>query len=193
MTAAACGGGGQSASPAHTVKKGADKTKHVVKEAVRKPVGTTKKVAKKTSGTAKKVAKKSTGTVKQATRKTVSTTKKAARNTKNAVRHTSKDTTNSMRKPSHTSSSSSSTSAMGNVTAGAKLYASTCESCHGKGGIGTASAPRLAAPSAVVSQFGTESSLEAFIAHNMPATNPGSLTATQAHNVAGYIWHLDVK
>lgn len=82
---------------------------------------------------------------------------------------------------------------IGSVSAGAKLFASTCETCHGKGGTGTANAPRLAAPSAVAVKFKTEAALEAFIAHNMPATNPGSLNSTKAANAAAYVWHLAGK
>ena len=79
---------------------------------------------------------------------------------------------------------------VGNATDGAKLYTSTCESCHGKGGTGTGKAPRLASPSSVVAQFKTQGALEAFVLHNMPANNPGSLSPQKAANVSAYIWHL---
>lgn len=79
---------------------------------------------------------------------------------------------------------------VGNATDGAKLYTSTCESCHGKGGTGTGKAPRLASPSSVVAQFKTQGALEAFVLHNMPANNPGSLSPQKAANVSAYVWHL---
>lgn len=80
-----------------------------------------------------------------------------------------------------------------NLGAGAKLFASTCQSCHGKTGGGTSQGPKLAASAAVVSRFGTETALEAFVAHNMPATDPGSLSAQQSVNVSGYVWSLAKK
>ncbi|MCY0907720.1 c-type cytochrome [Sulfobacillus sp. hq2] len=80
-----------------------------------------------------------------------------------------------------------------NITTGAKLYASTCQSCHGKNGAGTSQGPKLAASPTVVSRFGSETALEAFVAHNMPATDPGSLTPQQATNVSGYVWGLAKK
>lgn len=80
--------------------------------------------------------------------------------------------------------------AMGNVAAGAKLFAASCQTCHGKNGVGAGAGPRLASPSNVVAQFGTESALGSFIQHNMPANNPGSLSATQASNAAAYVWHI---
>ncbi len=81
-------------------------------------------------------------------------------------------------------------SSKGNITAGTKLYASTCQVCHGKGGMGTSSGPRLARPSALATEFKTQASLVAFIAHNMPATKPGSLSASQAANVGAYVWSI---
>lgn len=82
---------------------------------------------------------------------------------------------------------------VGNAKAGASLYVRDCQSCHGRGGTGTSTAPRLAKPSSVVKTFGTEASLAAFIAHNMPASNPGSLKPQQAANAAAYVWHLAGK
>jgi thiosulfate dehydrogenase len=78
----------------------------------------------------------------------------------------------------------------GNEAAGARVFQATCESCHGRDGVGTGKAPRLKAPSGVVSDFKTESALTSFILHNMPANNPGILTTTKAANAAAYVWHL---
>lgn len=78
----------------------------------------------------------------------------------------------------------------GNQAAGAKLFSATCQSCHGPGGTGTGKAPRLAAPSSVVSVFQTEPALASFIQHNMPANNPGTLNATDAANAGAYVWRI---
>lgn len=78
----------------------------------------------------------------------------------------------------------------GNVAAGARIYVASCQSCHAKGGTGTGGAPRLAKPSGVMAHFKTEPALEVFIAHNMPANNPGILGAKKASDVAAYVWRL---
>lgn len=79
---------------------------------------------------------------------------------------------------------------VGSVAAGSHVYAASCISCHGPNGTGTSKGPRLAHPSNVVSKYGTESALYVFVAHNMPANNPGSLTTRNAVNVSTYIWHI---
>ena len=86
--------------------------------------------------------------------------------------------------------SSSKTPPLGSTAAGSKFFASTCQTCHGKGGAGTGMAPRLAKPSTVVARFGSPAALESFIAHNMPADNPGSLSSSQVANVSAYVWHI---
>jgi mono/diheme cytochrome c family protein len=76
------------------------------------------------------------------------------------------------------------------IQAGAQIFRAQCQTCHGASGVGTPSAPRLAKPSAVAATFPTQAQLEAFIQHNMPASAPGSLTTSQATQVAGYVWQI---
>lgn len=97
------------------------------------------------------------------------------------------------RKPAHAIKPYSSPPAKlpaGSVSAGSRVYAATCASCHGIHATGTLMGPRLAHPSNIVSHFTSETALEVFIAHNMPANNPGILTTKDAVNVAQYIWHI---
>ena len=142
--------------------------------------------------------------IKEGAKKTISDTKKVGKtvdkNTKKAITggaksKTSTKSSDSSKSAKSSSKSKTSSSAVhpGSVSAGSKLFASTCQVCHGKGGVGTSTAPRLAKPSAVISQFGTQAALEAFIAHNMPATKPGSLTPQQASNAAAYVWQIANK
>lgn len=78
-----------------------------------------------------------------------------------------------------------------NMAAGAKLFARSCATCHGSGGIGTHGAPRLAAPSGVPTTFGGHvHRMERFIAANMPANHPGSLSPTEVKDVTAYVWHI---
>ncbi|WP_053961162.1 c-type cytochrome [Sulfobacillus thermosulfidooxidans] len=76
------------------------------------------------------------------------------------------------------------------VKAGAIVFQRDCASCHGPQGIGTTGAPRLAAPSGVVSTFGDVAKLKTFIATHMPANHPGSLDAKDATTVSQYVWHI---
>lgn len=76
------------------------------------------------------------------------------------------------------------------IKRGATLFRADCAICHGAGGIGTHNAPRLAGPSGVAKTFTTESSLVAFIASQMPANHPGSLTHQEARDVGSYVWHI---
>ncbi len=128
--------------------------------------------------------------IKQGAKKTVSDTKKSSKKVDTAAKKAVSSAKNT-KKPSK--SSSAPTIPAGNIAAGSKLFASTCQVCHGKGGVGTSTAPRLAKPSPVASKFVTEPALEAFIAHNMPATSPGSLSRQQASNAAAYVWHIAGK
>lgn len=76
------------------------------------------------------------------------------------------------------------------VRAGMALFKRDCVTCHGVGGNGTNSAPRLSAPSGVASTFGSPTQLKTFIEANMPANNPGSLSSVQASNLAQYVWAI---
>ncbi|NMP21790.1 c-type cytochrome [Sulfobacillus harzensis] len=123
---------------------------------------------------------------------------KPAPSAKNASHKAAKTVNNAAHKAKPTRVSKIETSGpvrplVGNARKGASLFARDCQSCHGRGGGGTSRAPRLAKPSSVVATFGTESALASFIAHNMPANNPGSLSPQQAANAASYVWHLAGK
>lgn len=76
------------------------------------------------------------------------------------------------------------------VAAGSKIFSASCASCHGVGGSGTLSAPRLAGPSNIWYTFHTQSRLEHYIKIHMPGNNPGSLTRLQAKEVAAYVWSV---
>ena len=76
------------------------------------------------------------------------------------------------------------------VSKGAAIFQAQCASCHGPGGSGTLSAPRLSAPSGVWYTFHTESGLEAFIQTHMPGNNPGSLSRTETKYVSAYVWDI---
>lgn len=135
--------------------------------------------------------------VKHGTKKAVSDVKHAGKKvdkkavkTLKSTKKTVTKTTGVGKSASSSKNSSKAPSPMGNIAAGAKLYASSCQVCHGKGGMGTSSAPRLARPSAVATQFKTQASLVAFIAHNMPATKPGSLSPSQAADAGAYVWSI---
>jgi cytochrome c len=73
---------------------------------------------------------------------------------------------------------------------GAAVFRRSCASCHGTEGRGTGAAPRLMAPSGVVSSYHSESALYTFIRDNMPANRPGSLAPAQYRAVAAYVWQL---
>jgi len=88
------------------------------------------------------------------------------------------------------SSTSSTKSGTGGTTstatsAAAKLYATTCAVCHGAQGQGKVG-PALNT-SLVTQTFTTQASLAAFIQQNMPLSNPGSLSASQAAELAAYV------
>lgn len=83
-----------------------------------------------------------------------------------------------------------------NIAAGRALFQHVCAYCHGSQGQGGVrmGAPALWGPSGVIkgSGYDNQSSLAAFIQQYMPleavnGVNPGSLTTSQANNVAAYI------
>lgn len=76
------------------------------------------------------------------------------------------------------------------INAGAQVFRRMCVTCHGSQGVGTTFAPRLAGPSGVVSEFGSYDALKTYIAHNMPADRPGSLSPVAQQDVAAYVWHI---
>jgi len=82
------------------------------------------------------------------------------------------------------------TGPVGTVPAGTTVYRADCASCHGSGGVGASNGPRLAKPSNVVSTYSSQAQLEVYVAHSMPTTNPGSLSAKDAADVAAYVWHI---
>jgi mono/diheme cytochrome c family protein len=108
----------------------------------------------------------------------------AARRTGNAVKNQVRSGAETVRRTTTASPPASP------VAAGATLFRARCQSCHGKDGTGTSSAPRLAKPSPVASTFPTQAQLAAFIHHNMPADAPGTLTTQQANQVAAYVWQI---
>jgi len=71
------------------------------------------------------------------------------------------------------------------ATAGAKVYAQSCQQCHGaklEGGAG----PTLTG-SAFTQKYPTPSSLYNFVHKNMPLGAPGSLSTTQYQQVTAYL------
>lgn len=76
------------------------------------------------------------------------------------------------------------------VAAGAKIFKAQCQTCHGRAGIGTQSAPRLAGPSGVWFTFHTESALQSYIQAHMPGNHPGTLTGRPLKDVSAYVWSI---
>jgi thiosulfate dehydrogenase len=76
------------------------------------------------------------------------------------------------------------------VDRGSVTYARQCALCHGAEGAGqTPAIPALWGPDAYSDGAGMNriDQMAAFVQHNMPQSNPGSLTAQQAYDVAAYI------
>lgn len=82
------------------------------------------------------------------------------------------------------------TTAAAQVEDGAELYGRYCADCHGADGSGSAQAPALVGPGALALdppaaaehrqvQFGTAHDVFAWVADNMPADDPGSLSGEQ--------------
>jgi len=78
----------------------------------------------------------------------------------------------------------------GDPERGARIYAAQCAFCHGAEGAGDPPAiPPLWGPGAYSDGAGMHNPVRmaAFVRHNMPQNNPGSLTPQQAHDVATYV------
>lgn len=75
------------------------------------------------------------------------------------------------------------------TAAGARVFAATCAKCHGVMGEGTAGAPPLWGPESYNIGAGMTRVRTAaeFISRNMPLDTPGTLTDSQAFNVAAYV------
>jgi cytochrome c len=80
---------------------------------------------------------------------------------------------------------------------GAKLYGQYCASCHGDAGKGTKDAPPVVGKNALPldppatatvrkTQFHTAQDVAQFVAANMPAKTPGSLTTEQYYNILAF-------
>ena len=81
----------------------------------------------------------------------------------------------------------------GNPTRGAKLFATTCASCHGPQAQGTPGlAPSLTAKS-LTELYTAPWELSEFIYQYMPKSNPGSLTRQQAADLGAFLWGLNGK
>ncbi len=75
------------------------------------------------------------------------------------------------------------------TAAGARVFAATCAKCHGPMGEGTAGAPPVWGPESYNVGAGMTRVRTAaeFISRNMPFDTPGTLTDSQAFNVAAYV------
>lgn len=75
------------------------------------------------------------------------------------------------------------------VHKGSSVYAQHCAQCHG-GSLQGGAAPALTGASwhkSIRTRFGTAGSLVDFASHNMPVSNPGSLTQQQYQDAVAYI------
>jgi len=78
----------------------------------------------------------------------------------------------------------------GDIDRGSVIYAKQCSLCHGAEGAGQLPAiPALWGPDAYSDGAGMNyiDRMAAFVQHNMPQSNPGSLTPQQAFDVATYV------
>jgi thiosulfate dehydrogenase len=75
------------------------------------------------------------------------------------------------------------------TAAGARVFAASCAKCHGAAGEGTAGAPPLWGPESYNVGAGMTRVRTAaeFISRNMPFDAPGTLTDSQAFDVAAYV------
>jgi thiosulfate dehydrogenase len=78
----------------------------------------------------------------------------------------------------------------GDPDQGALLYKQQCALCHRPDGAGTPpGVPALWGPDAYSAGAGMNdiAKMAAFVQHNMPMTNPGSLTPQQSYDIAAYV------
>jgi thiosulfate dehydrogenase len=78
----------------------------------------------------------------------------------------------------------------GDPVAGGSIYASYCAGCHGNDGAGVPPIlPAVWGPDSYNDGAGMNNpgKMAAFVAHNMPQNQPGTLTPQQAYDVAAYI------
>lgn len=79
----------------------------------------------------------------------------------------------------------------GDTTRGATIYQTTCARCHGADGAGLASvpSPALWGPRSfsIGASMARQERAASFIRHNMPFDKPGTLTDSEAYDVAAYI------
>jgi thiosulfate dehydrogenase len=78
----------------------------------------------------------------------------------------------------------------GDPDRGGQVYSKQCAQCHGPEGAGQPPAiPPLWGPDSYNDGAGMNEigKMAAFVQHNMPQTNPGSLTPQQAYDVAAYV------
>jgi thiosulfate dehydrogenase len=78
----------------------------------------------------------------------------------------------------------------GDPARGETIYKETCSTCHGQDGAGVPGIlPALWGPNAFNQGAGMNQpkKMAAFVLHNMPQNNPGTLTPQQAYDVATYI------
>ncbi|OLC07080.1 MAG: hypothetical protein AUH41_11130 [Gemmatimonadetes bacterium 13_1_40CM_66_11] len=75
------------------------------------------------------------------------------------------------------------------TAAGAGVYTASCAKCHGAAGEGTAGAPPLWGSESynIAAGMSRVRTAAEFIRHNMPFDAPGTLSDSQAFNVAAYV------
>lgn len=79
---------------------------------------------------------------------------------------------------------------VGDIARGERLFAEkTCLTCHGAEGKGAGAIPSLWGPTSysIGASMAREERAASFIWHNMPQSNPGSLTPQEAFDLAAYI------
>jgi cytochrome c len=85
--------------------------------------------------------------------------------------------------------------AAGDAVVGARIFKTTCSTCHGPtaNGISPTLAPGLRGHAYLFQLYPTQSQLAAFIHYYMPKTDPGSLTKSQAADLAAFIYGINGK